>query len=122
MKRIDTLIHPIHWEQARTLFEALDVPVTLREVKTYGRTPPRREVYRGTAYYSNVTPELEITVIVAEDRVEQTLAILEPLTHGNEILVCTVERQAARRSDAPVAAREPAAANSWHCASPIAAY
>lgn len=124
MKRIDILIHPAHWEQARALFETLAVPVTLREVKTYGRTAPRREVYRGTAYYSSFAAELELTAVVAEEQLEQALSVLEPLAHGGEILVSTVDGQAARRSDAyPVATRQPIdAAAAWPCASPHAAY
>ena len=42
MKRIDTLIHRTQWEEARAILETLSVPVTLREVRTFGRTPPRR--------------------------------------------------------------------------------
>ncbi|MEO6599616.1 MAG: P-II family nitrogen regulator [Polyangiaceae bacterium] len=124
MKRIDTLIHPARWEEARALFETLAVPVMLREVKTYGRTPPRREVYRGTAYYASFASELELTAVVAEEQLEHALSVLEPLAHGGEILVSTVEVQAARRSDTyPVATRQPAEPNPvWPCASPVAAY
>lgn len=123
MKRIDTLIHPQCWEQARALFEALDVPVTLREVKTYGRTPPRREVYRGAAFYSNISPELEISAVVAEEQLEHALATLEPLTHGGEVLVSTVEGRPARRIHVtPAAARAPEVAPAWPCALPATPY
>ena len=122
MKRIDTLIHPALWEQACPLFEALNVPVTVREVKTIGRSAPRREVYRGAAYYSHVSPELEITAIVAEAELEGLLSALLPLAQASEISVSTVEaewlgRGAVRR----VVAAEPATA-SWINASPLPSY
>ncbi len=113
MKRIDTLIHPALWEQTRALFEALAVPVTLREVKTFGRTPPRREVYRGAAYYSNVAPELEVTAVVADEQLERVLAALEPLAHGGEILVSHLEARLHHAPTArPAALSQPAPA-SW---------
>ena len=90
MKRIDTLIHTQQWEEVRTVLETLGVPVTLREVKTFGRTPPRREVYRGTAYFSDVTPELELTAIVEAAQVEGTLAALESVLQGGDIVVSAV--------------------------------
>ncbi len=93
MKRIDALIHASQWEEARTILEALALRVTLREVKTFGRTPPRREVYRGSAYYTKVTAELEFTTIVEDAQLEATLSALEPLVQGGELLVSAVEGQ-----------------------------
>ena len=111
MKRIDTLIHAAHWEAASALFASLNVPVTLREVKTFGRSPPRRGVYRGTAYHSNVTPELEITAVVSEAQLEQILGALQPLAQGDEIFVSTVEGPPARaEKSSPRAVPAPAAA------------
>ena len=97
MKRIDALIHASQWEEARAVLETLAVPVTLREVKTFGRTPPRREVYRGSAYYSNITAELELTTIVEDARLEATVTALEPLMRGGELVVSAVEGQVHRR-------------------------
>lgn len=54
MKRIDTLIHPLFWDEARAVLETLGVRVTLREVRTFGRNPPRREVYRGSTYFLDI--------------------------------------------------------------------
>ena len=90
MKRIDTLIHTPQWEEVRTVLETLGVPVTLREVKTFGRTPPRREVYRGTAYFSDVTSELELTAIVEEAQVEGTVMALQAVLQGGDIVVSAV--------------------------------
>jgi len=114
MKRVDAVIQPVAWEQTREVLERLHVSATLREVKTFGRTPPRREVYRGTAYYSNLTPEIELTALVEDDRLEATLSALQGLVDGGELLVTAVEgvlhRAEAPRA-APVAAPAPERAN-----------
>ena len=91
MKRIDTLIHPPLWDEARTVLETLGARVTLREVRTFGRTPPKREVYRGSAYFLDVTPELELTVIVEDALVESTVLALETIGRQGEILVSSVD-------------------------------
>ncbi len=91
MKRIDTLIHPLFWDEARSVLETLGVRVTLREVRTFGRNPPRREVYRGSTYFLDVTPELELTALVEDERVEATVLALETIGQHGEILVSSVD-------------------------------
>jgi nitrogen regulatory protein PII len=103
MKKIEALIHPAQWDDLRPVLESLAVPVTLREVKTFGRTPLRREVYRGTAYYVNVTPALELSAIVEEHQLEATLAVLESQALGCEVLVFSVEGYVHRAAIAPKA-------------------
>jgi nitrogen regulatory protein PII len=91
MKRIDALIHPPLWDEARTVLETLGARVTLREVRTFGRTPPKREVYRGAAYFLDVAPELELTILVEDSLVENTIAALETIGREGEILVSSVD-------------------------------
>jgi nitrogen regulatory protein PII len=91
MKRIDTLIHPTLWDEAHAVLETLGARVTLREVRTFGRTPPKREVYRGSAYFLDVTPELELTVLVEDARLESTVLALETIGRSGEILVSSVD-------------------------------
>jgi len=91
MKRIDALIHPLHWEDARSILEGLGARATVREVKTFGYAPPRCEVYRGSAYLRDVTPELELTLLVEDERVETAIAALETLGREGEVLVSAVD-------------------------------
>lgn len=94
MKKIETIIHPQNWDHAKAALETLHVSATLREVKTFGRTPPRREVYRGSAYFLETTPELEMTVFVHDEQLESTLrALVEAMTDA-QFLVTPVERVA----------------------------
>jgi nitrogen regulatory protein PII len=91
MKRIDTLIHPLLWDDARAVLQTLGARVTLREVRTFGRTPPKREVYRGSAYFLDVTPELELTVLVEDSLVESTVLALETVGQKGEVIVSSVD-------------------------------
>jgi len=91
MKKIDTIIHPQNWERTRAALGTLHVTATLREVKTFGRTPPKREVYRGSAYMLETTPELELTLLVQDELLGATLAVLDETVGDAEILVTSVE-------------------------------
>ena len=91
MKKLETIIHPQNWDQTRAVLSALKLSATLREVKTFGHTPPRREVYRGSAYTLETTPELELTLLVQDEALEATLTALGEVTGNVEILVTPVE-------------------------------
>jgi nitrogen regulatory protein PII len=91
MKKIDTIIHRQAWDQIRAVLETLHVSATLREVKTFGRTPPKREVYRGSVYVLETAPELELSVLVQDELLESTLAALEDANGDAEFLVTAVE-------------------------------
>jgi nitrogen regulatory protein PII len=92
MKKINALIRPLQWEEARTALETLGVAASLREVKTFGHLPARREVYRGSAYVLDTATELELTMLVEDELLESTLIALEGATTDAEIVVTSVER------------------------------
>ena len=91
MKKIDAIINPRNWEQTRAVLDTLHVSATLREVKTFGRVPPRREVYRGSQYTLETTPELELTVLVQDEVLESALLALGEATGNAELMVTPVE-------------------------------
>ena len=72
MKRIDTLIHPLLWDDARAVLQTL-------------------EVYRGSAYFMDVNPELELTVLVEDNLVESTILALETVGQKGEVIVSSVD-------------------------------
>ncbi|MEO7037194.1 MAG: P-II family nitrogen regulator [Polyangiaceae bacterium] len=91
MKKIETVIQPHLWPDARAAFETLGVSATLREVQTFGRTPPRREVYRGSPYVVELASELELATVVGDEQAESVILALEELGGTAEILVSSVE-------------------------------
>ncbi len=50
--------------------------ITISEVKGFGRTGGRTEVYRGSAYKIDLIPKIRLQVVVADNRVEQTVAAI----------------------------------------------
>lgn len=106
MKKIETIIAPSHWEEARAQLEALGVIATLRDVRTFGRSPARREVYRGSAYVRDTMTEIELSMLVQDDLLEAALGALESATGDAEIIVTTVERIVIGRRAQATAARE----------------
>ncbi|MEI9938300.1 MAG: P-II family nitrogen regulator [Pseudomonadota bacterium] len=100
MKKIDTVICPHNWEATRDVLGTLGVTAILREVKTFGRTPPKREVYRGSPYMVDTTTELELTLLIRDELLESAISALSKATDGAEILVTPVE-YLVDRADAP---------------------
>ena len=92
MKKINALIRPLQWDEARAALETLGVAASLREVRTFGHLPARREVYRGSAYLLDTATELELTMLVQDELLESTLIALESATTDAEIVVTSVER------------------------------
>ena len=107
MKKIDTFIQPLYWDQTLAALQDLGVSGTLRQVKTFGRTPPRREVYRGSSYVLDTTSELELSVTVRDELLEVTLAALQPATCDAEIFVTSVQTVARGQADRATRAASP---------------
>jgi nitrogen regulatory protein PII len=82
----------LQWDEARAALETLGVAASLREVRTFGHLPARREVYRGSAYFPDTATELELTMLVQDELLEPTLLALEAATTDAEIIVTSVER------------------------------
>jgi len=91
MKKIETFIQPVYWDQTHAALEKLGVAGTLRQVKTFGRTPPRREVYRGSAYVLDTSNELELSLTVRDELLEAALAAIQQATGDAEIIVTSVQ-------------------------------
>jgi len=91
MKKIETFISPVCWEPMHAALAKLGVSGTLRQVKTFGRTPPRREVYRGSAYMQETSSELELSLIVEDELLDTTLAAIAPAIGDAEVIVSSVQ-------------------------------
>ncbi|MET0795054.1 MAG: P-II family nitrogen regulator [Polyangiaceae bacterium] len=103
MNKVDILLRPAFWDRARAALSTLGGQVTLREVRTFGRVPARREVYRGSACALELTPELELTMQVADEQLERTVAALVTIDPEAEILVSRIESIVRSGRQAPAA-------------------
>jgi len=67
MKNIEAIIKPFKLDEVKdALSEAGVKGMTVTEVKGFGRTGGKREVYRGSAYVVDFVPKVKIQVVVPD--------------------------------------------------------
>jgi nitrogen regulatory protein P-II 1 len=78
MQRIEAIIRPSKVDEVKEALDDVGVTgMTLLEVKGFGRTGGRREVYRGSAYVVDFVTKVKIEVGVTDGQVESVLGAIE---------------------------------------------
>ncbi len=71
MKRIVAIIRPFKLDEVKDALAEIPIGgMTVTEVKGFGRTGGKKEVYRGSAYVVDFVPKVQIDVIVPASQVE----------------------------------------------------
>jgi nitrogen regulatory protein P-II 1 len=74
MKRIDAIIKPFKFDEVKERLARLGIQgLTVNEVKGFGRQKGHSELYRGAEYVVDLLPKMQITVLVPDDRVAETV-------------------------------------------------
>ena len=77
MKKIEAVIKPFKLEDVKdALAEAGVTGMTVSDVKGYGRQQGHSELYRGAEYVVDFLPKIKIELVVAEEQVDSTIAII----------------------------------------------
>jgi nitrogen regulatory protein P-II 1 len=77
MKKIEAIIKPFKLDEVKESLSAIGVQgMTVTEVKGFGRTGGKKEVYRGSAYVVDFVPKVKIEIIVKDDMVHQVLSAI----------------------------------------------
>jgi len=77
VKKIEAIIKPFKLDEVKeSLSEAGVQGMTVTEVKGFGRTGGKKEVYRGSAYVVDFVPKVKLEIIVTDDMVHQVLEII----------------------------------------------
>jgi len=77
LKKIEAVIKPFKLEDVKdALTEAGITGMTVSDVKGYGRQQGHSELYRGAEYVVDFLPKIKLDLIVAEDNVDSTIAII----------------------------------------------
>ena len=77
MKKIEAIIKPFKLDEVKEALNEIGVQgMTVTEVKGFGRTGGKKEVYRGSAYVVDFVPKVKIEIIVKEDIVHQVLSTI----------------------------------------------
>lgn len=84
MKRVEAIIKPFKIDDVKEALSEVGVRgMTVVEVKGFGRTGGKREVYRGSAYVVDFVPKVKVEVVVPDEIVESVIdAVVEAARTG----------------------------------------
>lgn len=72
MKKVEAIIKPFKLDEVKEALSEIGVQgMTVTEIKGFGRTGGKKEVYRGSAYVVDFVPKVRIEIIAADDAVRQ---------------------------------------------------
>jgi nitrogen regulatory protein P-II 1 len=74
MKKVEAIIKPFKLDEVKESLAEIGIHgMTVTEVKGFGRTGGKKEVYRGSAYVVDFVPKVKIEIIVGDDSVRQVV-------------------------------------------------
>ena len=74
MKKVEAIIKPFKLDEVKEALSEIGVQgMTVTEVKGFGRTGGKKEVYRGSAYVVDFVPKVKLEIIVRDDLVPQVI-------------------------------------------------
>ena len=77
MKKIEAIIKPFKLDEVKEALSEIGVQgMTVTEVKGFGRTGGKKEVYRGSAYVVDFVPKVKLEIIAKDDMVHQILEVV----------------------------------------------
>ncbi len=77
MKKVEAIIKPFKLDEVKERLAEIGVHgMTVTEVKGFGRTGGKKEVYRGSAYVVDFVPKVKIEILVHNDNLQQVVNII----------------------------------------------
>jgi nitrogen regulatory protein P-II 1 len=78
MKRIEAIIRPNKLDDVKEGLSQIGISgMTVSEVKGFGRTGGKKEVYRGSAYVVDFVPKVSIEIVCHDNQVNAILDAIE---------------------------------------------
>lgn len=78
MKKVEAIIKPFKLDEVKDALGDIGVQgMTVTEVKGFGRTGGKREVYRGSAYVVDFVPKVKIEVVAPDELVARIVEAIE---------------------------------------------
>jgi nitrogen regulatory protein P-II 1 len=78
MKKVEAIIKPFKLDEVKDALSEVGVQgMTVSEVKGFGRTGGKKEIYRGSAYVVDFVPKVKIEVVVPDALVVAVLEAIE---------------------------------------------
>ena len=74
MKKIEAIVKPFKLDEVKEALQGIGIQgMTVTEVKGFGRQKGHTELYRGAEYVVDFLPKVQISVLVPDERVSQTV-------------------------------------------------
>jgi len=78
MKLVTAIIKPFKLDEVKDALGEIGIQgMTVSEVKGFGRTGGKKEVYRGSAYVVDFVPKVKIELVIADSQVNQVIESIE---------------------------------------------
>ncbi|GMV18181.1 MAG: nitrogen regulatory protein P-II [Polyangiaceae bacterium] len=78
MKKVEAIIKPFKLDEVKDALSEVGIQgMTVTEVKGFGRTGGKKEVYRGSAYVVDFVPKVKLEIIVPEAMVKEVIDAIE---------------------------------------------
>jgi nitrogen regulatory protein P-II 1 len=78
VKKIEAIIKPFKLDEVKDALAEVGIQgMTVTEVKGFGRTGGKKEVYRGSAYVVDFVPKVKIEIVVVDEVVADVLEAIE---------------------------------------------
>jgi nitrogen regulatory protein P-II 1 len=86
MKKIEAIIKPFKLDEVKSRLRELGVSgMTVSEVKGFGRTGGKTEVYRGSAYVVDFVPKTRVEVVVKDSIVAEVVEAITAAARTGKI-------------------------------------
>jgi nitrogen regulatory protein P-II 1 len=86
MKKIEAIIKPFKLDDLKDRLRQVGAQgMTVSEVRGFGRTGGKKEVYRGSAYVVDFIPKVRIQIIVDDDMVQPIIEAILATARTGEI-------------------------------------
>ena len=74
MKKVEAIFKPFKLDEVKSELAEIGVlGMTVSEVKGFGRTGGKKEVYRGSSYVVDFVPKVKVEVVVPDELVRQVV-------------------------------------------------
>jgi len=78
MKKVEAIIKPFKLDEVKDALGEIGIQgMTVSEVKGFGRTGGKKEVYRGSAYVVDFVPKVKLEIVVGDNQVSQVIEAIE---------------------------------------------
>ena len=86
MKKIEAIIKPFKLDDVREILTEIGITgMTVSEVKGFGRQKGHTEIYRGAEYAVDFLPKVKIELVLADDKVDQSVDAILETAHSGKI-------------------------------------